>query len=109
MKGYSFEVHMYAPELNKCFLNGKHMLLPSYVVQNFTAIRDDNIRLVRKYLKKPTGQKGYKVKFICPNPSNSRTYSGTVDSYEHLKRFLKMTKAKHNQKGTKIKLMPYWV
>jgi len=99
---YGFDVHRYAPELNKCYIwrNGWiDLKLPNEVVKQFQPESDYNTRLVRKYLK----VKNNDFKFVTVkmkhsfSPFNEYTTprSGCYKSIKEVKKLLDILRDKN--------------
>lgn len=100
MNNYVFEVHKYAPELNKVYYKGVQINVVGSILlklgQNYTY----NLRIIREYLK-PKLLKRYKLVAERPDGSIETRFCNTKTTLEALKQF-KKAKEYYNIEGTKL-------
>lgn len=100
---YNFEIHNYAPELNKVFKNGINItkLFSNDVMAKLNGDYKHNIKVIRKELKPSKGLKVFRL--IAKRLDNSKEvrYCCVKNSVEALQQ-LKEAKQHYNVKGTKL-------
>ena len=81
MKKFKFEVHRFAPELNRIYINGAMLPFENWQ-KELTSNHNYNIRLYRKHNQPNKNRKGYILKKEYQNKeykSLNKTFTGLSD------------------------------